>query len=108
MCNPPTLTATYTNTSSSNTKQFRYPLKTPQRPTSATESKVAFLNSLRQSTKQLQNDVNEFLTAKMEEDKAAAATTTASTNGVTKADHGAKPQDEEEEENYGEEAPEED
>ena len=89
----PTLRAIYS--SSNDSKIFPIPLNGIQ-PTD-TASKVQFLSNLRASTKQLQDNINTFLTAKMEEDKAASSSTTngSSTN--------IKKRDEEEEENYGEE-----
>ena len=57
----------------------------------STEGKVAYLNSLRSSVVQLQAQVNEFLTHKMEEDKALEGESAKSID------------DKKEEENYGEE-----
>ena len=57
----------------------------------STKDKTAYLSALRSSVATLQEEVNGFLTAKMEEDKALV-----STNGV-------KVDEKEEEENYGEE-----
>lgn len=64
---------------------------------------MAYLSELRTSAKQLQEDVNVFLTKKMEEDKA-----TAGREGVVGSAPGdkkgvEKSRDEIEEENYGEE-----
>ena len=56
-----------------------------------TEEKTAYLSSLRSSVVALQEDVNVFLTTKMDEDKALVA-----------AD-GLKADERKEEENYGEE-----
>lgn len=72
------------------------------RPTD-TKSKVAYLGEVRSATKQLQDDINAFLTAKMEEDRGNVIASTNSTT-TTKT----KPPDEEEEDNYGEEKIEED
>ncbi|KAK5086057.1 hypothetical protein LTR70_007503 [Exophiala xenobiotica] len=63
-----------------------------------TDSKVAFLSDLRASIKQLQDHVNTFLTAKMEDDKAASSSL-ADGGGIKKTNL----RDEEEEEHYGEE-----
>lgn len=59
--------------------------------------KTAYLSELRSSTKQLQNDINVFLTQKMEEDKK-----------IVGDEDKRKTKDELEEENYGEEPAEED
>lgn len=61
-----------------------------------TESKVAYLNKLRFTVVQLQGQVNDFLTQKMEDDKAIASKI------------GAAVDDKKEEENYGEELAEDD
>ena len=81
------LTAIYKGPES--TKVFTHPL--PSNSTNNTEEKTSYLSALRKSVIQLQNEVNEHLTVKMEEDKVAQATTT---KGVD---------DRKEEENYGEE-----
>ncbi len=98
----PILSATYTSPSS--TKTFTHPisaaLPSPETPT-AVQDKVAYLAELRGSTKQLQEEINVFLTQKMEEDKKA----TADVAGVEgPQEEGGKKKDElMEEENYGEE-----
>jgi hypothetical protein len=61
------------------------------------EAKSKYLSDLRTASKKLQEDINKFLTQKMEEDKKAAGQ--GLQNGVSKK----KTQDELEEENYGEE-----
>jgi len=81
---PPTLSATYNSPTTSQT--FTHPL--PSTPTPSTKEKTAYLSALRKSVTQLQEDVNTFLTSKMEEDKALA---------------GEKMDEKAEEENYGEE-----
>lgn len=63
----------------------------PSCKTISTKEKSAYLSALRASVTQLQNEVNVFLTEKMEEDKALAALV------------GAKGDDWKDEENYGEE-----
>ena len=63
----------------------------------AVETRTKYLSDLRASSKKLQDDINKFLTEKMEEDK--RATKPGSSNGATKQ----KSNDELEEENYGEE-----
>ena len=67
-----------------------------------TQAKTKYLSNLRASSKQLQEDINKFLTEKMEEDKRAQGQVTM--NGASKQ----KAKDELEEETYGEEAPEDD
>lgn len=85
-------------TSSADTQTFDQPLPSAQ-PTD-TASKIAYLAQLRRSTKQLQDQVNAFLTAKMEEDRAASSSAAdAGSSSTAKS----KAPDEEEEENYGEE-----
>lgn len=64
----------------------------PCSPDSSTEDRTKYLGDLRTSISQIQGQVNEFLTQKMEKDKTAAGTEAAN---ETK-----------EEENYGEEVPE--
>ncbi|KAK4693703.1 EKC/KEOPS complex subunit GON7, partial [Lecanoromycetidae sp. Uapishka_2] len=83
------LRADYTSPTSS--KSFNHALPSASGSTSSTKEKTAYLAILRKSVVQLQGDINEFLTTKMEEDKALAA----------KA--GLKSDDKKEEENYGEE-----
>ncbi|RMY73940.1 hypothetical protein D0862_14208 [Hortaea werneckii] len=61
------------------------------------QGKTAYLSALRSQATEMQNDVNTFLTQKMEEDKAAES-------GSAKS----KAQEEKEEEMYGEEDPEND
>jgi len=84
-------------TSSTDSKTFDQPL--PSTQPSDTASKIASLAQLRGSTKQLQDHVNAFLTAKMDEDKAASSSAADAGGSTTKS----KAPDEEEEENYGEE-----
>jgi hypothetical protein len=82
--NPP-LTATYTAPSAEN-KVFEFPLPAcPKSP--STEERTASIAALRANVSTLQDQVNAFLTHKMEDDKNAAAAIN----------------DEKEEENYGEE-----
>ncbi|KAI4185884.1 MAG: hypothetical protein L6R41_003856 [Letrouitia leprolyta] len=82
-----TLTATYTSPSLS--QSFTHPL--PSSMTTSTAEKTEYLSNLRQSVTKLQDEINTFLTEKMEEDKALAA----------KA--GLKVDEKKEEERYGEE-----
>lgn len=90
----PSLTATYTSPTVSSVapKVFTSELPVLSSPPS-TQDRVAYFAELGSSLKTLQNDVNAFLTAKMEEDKAV---------GVGKGD------DAKDEETYGEEVVDED
>lgn len=90
--------------SPSGTHTFTIP---PQRShtsetTTKTQAQTAHLSALRASTKQLQSDINTFLTTKMEEDKTAASAANSNDKKSSKS------RDEEEEENYGEETVEDD
>ena len=106
----PNLRATYT--SPSNTKVFTIPLSAPipssDSPT-AVSDKVTYLSELRFSNKELQADLNAFLTQKMEEDRASAAVDgqdAVGGSGGEKKNGGQKSTEEllqEEEEGYGEE-----
>lgn len=102
-----TLNASYNSPSAS--KSFDHPLSstcpsadalTAGSP-EATKQKTAYLSELRKSTKDLQEEINVYLTQKMEEDKAAAS----AADTKSKVD-GTK--EEKEEEMYGEEDVEED
>ncbi|MCJ1384607.1 hypothetical protein MMC17_007725 [Xylographa soralifera] len=84
----PSLKADYASPTGS--LQFQHPLKVLPAKFSI-EEKTAYLSALRSAVTHLQEEVNTFLTAKMEEDKAIAVERT----GVT--------DDKKEEENYGEE-----
>ena len=86
------LKADYRSPASS--KTFHHAL--PSLATSSTTEKTQYLSTLRKSVTQLQEEVNAFLTGKMEEDKALTA----------KA--GIKVDDKKEEQNYGEEGVEDD
>lgn len=84
----PTLKAEYLSPGAS--QIFSRPLPaTP--PAASTKEKTAYLSALRTSIVKLQEEVNTFLTTKMEDDKAIAI------------GNGAKVDEEKEEENYGEE-----
>lgn len=86
------LTAGYTSPTS--TKHFTYPLPTlSSSPT--TQEKTTYLSTLRSSVQKLQDDINAFLTKKMEEERQAVS----GANGVD----GARVDEQKEEENYGEE-----
>ena len=76
------------------TKTFTLPL--PSAATTSTKEKTSYLSVLRKSVVTLQEEVNGFLTTKMEEEKALASTA------------GVKVDDQVEEENYGEEKVEDD
>lgn len=71
------------------TKTFTHPL--PAASNTSIQDKTNYLSALRKSVAKLQDEVNGFLTTKMEEDKALA-------EGA-----GVKIDDKMEEENYGEE-----
>ena len=81
------LQATYRSPTSSET--FAHTL--PSASVASTEEKTAYLSALRKSVVKLQEDINGFLTTKMEEDKALSASA------------GIKVDDKAEEDNYGEE-----
>ncbi|KAL8801568.1 MAG: hypothetical protein Q9182_004354 [Xanthomendoza sp. 2 TL-2023] len=66
------LTAHYTSPTTGS-RTFTHPLATST--TSSLAEKTAYLSTLRASVTQLQSDINEFLTSKMDEDKALAAKT---------------------------------
>ncbi|KAK3304210.1 uncharacterized protein B0T15DRAFT_535803 [Chaetomium strumarium] len=91
----PTLSANYTSTGNASFT-IHHPLTAP--PSSTTvENKIASLAELRRSIIVLQNQINQELTARMEEDQARNSSATKA-NGVKKIID-----DEKEEENYGEE-----
>lgn len=75
-------------TSPTSTKNFSHPL--PSASVQSTQEKTKYLSALRKSTIQLQEEINSFLTTKMEEDKALAASA------------GKRVDDKAEEDNYGE------
>ena len=99
-----TLSASYTNCSTTppTTKQISHIISAPIPPVNSgtVKDKTAYLFELRASTKQLQEEINTFLTNRMEEDTLRAAT-----NGGKMQDKTAerKSRDEVEEENYGKE-----
>ncbi len=72
------------------TSTFVHPLDAPQTSQSAKE-KTSYLSALRTSVTKLQEEVNIFLTQKMEEDKTLLI------------DRGEKTDDKQDEDNYGEE-----
>ena len=92
------LKATYD--SPSGHQEFSHTLPTPHIDNDGAvnpRAKTKYLSELRASTKKLQEDINKFLTEKMEEDKKAAVQN--DLNSASKQ----KSKDEQEEENYGEE-----
>ena len=99
-----TLSASYKNSSTPApiTQLFSLPISAPIPAvgSGSVEDKTAYLSELRTSTKKLQEDINAFLTQKMEEDKLHAVT-----NGGNGQEKGAgkKTMDEVDEEKYGEE-----
>jgi hypothetical protein len=97
----PALTGNYThlsNLTDNAAHSFQHPL--PSLPENAsTDDRTAFLNALRENVAALQDEVNVFLTAKMEEDKSREGGDTAA---------GKKVDEEKEEQNYGEEVMEDD
>jgi hypothetical protein len=102
-----TLHATYTSPSES--KIFSNLLSAPPRSShspTAVKDKVNYLSELRASTKQLQEDINAFLTQKMEEDRLGVAVAGQKdvVGGTGKEKMGEeKTKEELLEENYGEE-----
>lgn len=65
-----TLHATYTSPTTQ--KTFVHPLP-PSASIKSTEEKTIYLSALRKSVVRLQEEVNGYLTTKMDEDKASAA-----------------------------------
>lgn len=86
----PSLNATYASPATSSPHIISAPLPTISSPPT-TDDRVAYLADLQSAIKNIQGDINTFLTQKMEEDKAASG----------------KVDDAKEEENYGEEVVEE-
>ena len=82
--------------SPTDTKTFHYTLPALAQECSESQAKTAHLSELRTSSKKLQEDINRFLTEKMEEDKKNAGKSGQNSGGQ-------KSKDELEEENYGEE-----
>lgn len=80
----PSLRADYVSPDSS--RSFDHPVASPF--PSNTQEKVAYLADLKELVPKIQNDMNVFLTARMEEDKKSA---------------GVSEKEKKEEENYGEE-----
>ena len=92
------LRATYLSPASS--KHFQHTILAPRSGSEKihqTQAKIEYLSKLRASTKTLQEEINKFLTEKMDEDKIAAGQEAVA--GTSKP----KTEDEAEEANYGEE-----
>jgi hypothetical protein len=83
--------------------KFSHPISVPIPAigSNSTGNKIDYLSVLRTSVKTLQDEVNVFLTQKMEEDKLH---TTMNRDGVQGKKAREKTTDEVEEENYGEES----
>lgn len=94
---PTRLSAAYASPTS--TENFTYPLPTLS-SSPITQEKTTYLSTLRSSVQKLQDEINAFLTKKMEEERNAAS----GANGV----NGTKVDEQKEEENYGEEVVDED
>ncbi|KAF4548223.1 Hypothetical protein D9617_30g011270 [Elsinoe fawcettii] len=90
------LIASYSSPNGSH--NFEIPLTSVAEANGSTGAKTDYLSNLRSKTSKLQDDINVFLTQKMEEDKAASAT----------AGQKSKVDEDKEEEMYGEEDPEQD
>ncbi|KAI9852426.1 MAG: hypothetical protein M1838_000744 [Thelocarpon superellum] len=86
------LTATYVSPTAERT--FSHPLPTSANELASSDAKTAYLAALRSNVTKLQEDVNSFLTQKMDEDNAAAG---------GRAQKIAGKDESKEEENYGEE-----
>jgi len=91
------LTASYTSPHTSHT--FTSPLSSIAAANESTKSKTAYMTDLRSRTSQLQDDVNAYLTQRMEEDKAREG-------GVVGKKSKSARDEERLEEMYGEEDPE--
>ncbi|RMY91037.1 hypothetical protein D0862_09826 [Hortaea werneckii] len=91
------LTATYSAPASTQVFSSSLPALPSDPSKQDVQGKTAYLSALRSQATEMQNDVNTFLTQKMEEDKAVES-------GSAKN----KAQEEKEEEMYGEEDPEND
>lgn len=66
---PAHLTAVYTSPTATNT--FSSPLSSAPTEASSSHEKSQYLAHLRDNVSQMQDDINQFLTTKMDEDKAA-------------------------------------
>jgi len=92
----PPLTATYNSATTSTTHTFSRPLPTAS-ANATTEERTNYLAALRSSVTEVQDEINTFLTQKMEEDKANATAVGGEGSGKAKVD------EEREEEGYGDE-----
>ncbi|TKA32869.1 hypothetical protein B0A50_01095 [Salinomyces thailandicus] len=88
-----TLKAIYTSPTSTQVFSSNLPLLASKPAEQSVQEKTAYLSALRSQATQMQNDVNTFLTQKMEEEKAVES-------GAAKK---TKAQEEKEEQMYGEE-----
>ena len=96
----PVLTAQYGSPSSSEPQAFRQPLAVSNANPINTSETTTYLVELKKSMAKLQNEVNAFLTEKMEEDKAEAGI---NGNKTASGKHN-KIDEKKEEDMYGEEA----
>lgn len=100
-----TLAAIYADASTSipSKHQFSYPILTPvpAKDSTSISDKTIYLSELRSSAKTLQQEINIFLTQKMEDEKLRPVT---NEDGAQVKRTGQTTMDEAEEENYGEEA----
>ena len=65
------ISATYSSPDSSSAATFKYPLPTSVLAISSMADKTSYLDTLRTAVVRLQEDVNVFLTRKMDDDKTA-------------------------------------
>ncbi|KAL2416500.1 hypothetical protein ABEF95_012801 [Exophiala dermatitidis] len=93
-----TLSAVYHSPSDDKTFRINIPSSEfANKHVSDPRAKSTYLGDLRAATKKMQDDINRFLTEKMEQDKQAAGDADSTVGSKQKVD------DELEEENYGEE-----
>ncbi|KAL1305274.1 hypothetical protein AAFC00_002183 [Neodothiora populina] len=100
MSTPASLTASYA--SSTTTQTFALALPSPPTADSVTE-KTAFICSVRSHVSQMQDDINGFLTEKMEEDKLQEAVASLDSAGLQRKKKASQRDEKREEEMYGEE-----
>ncbi|CAI6253114.1 unnamed protein product [Periconia digitata] len=103
----PDLKATYTSlptTTSPHTKTFTHALPPldPVTASSSPDDRTVSLAALQNNLKNLQADINTFLTAKMAEDKAAADANAVGASAAKRKRGGNNADDDELERNYGE------
>lgn len=105
---PRILSATYTSPSTAQPKHFSHTLQSPLPSSSSpsspdplsTQAKTVYLSELRGATQKLQEEINVFLTARMEEEKAEAARK-GEAGGATNGAGATQAEAEREEERYG-------